>query len=112
MDVTTILELLEIEYTDNEEIRKVEIVHSIVEDAIRLYINEPSIPAQLEWIVTELTIKRYHLLEAEHLSGEGADVISYSYKDGNILEEYTDLLDTYIDNQTHPTSKLNKMKMI
>ena len=70
----------------------------MVESAICIKIGERVVPSMLNWLTNEVVIKRYQLLGAEHLQSEGIDVISSTFKTGDLLEEYQDYLDDYISN--------------
>ncbi len=66
---------------------------------ILAYINESEVPANLAFILNELTISRYNRLGSEGITSESVEGIQYSYMDNELLPYYT-YLDRYIENKT------------
>ena len=69
-----------------------------VENAVCLRVGEPQVPKMLEWLVNEVVIKRYQQIGTEHLLSEAIDVLSSTFKRGDMLEEYEAYLVYYIEN--------------
>lgn len=79
------------DYTEDE------LLEMIIEDcssALGAYLGLTEIPSQFEFIVVELTIKRYRKIGSEGLTAEQIDVISNTFEE-DPLSPYLVLLDTY-----------------
>lgn len=98
IQLNNVLTILDIEKSDRKKIEVVQLLFGMVEGAICLRIGEPIVPPALHWLTNEVVIKRYQLLGMEHLQSETIDVITNSIKRGNILDEYEDDIQSYIDN--------------
>ena len=109
LDKLTIL--LDIQNKD-KEITKLELILDDVTAQILLYINEPVIPAQLEWVLVNATKKAYNMLNSEHLVSEGVDVISSSFKQGDLLDEFKEYLDLYIASYKDKDDKKASLKKV
>lgn len=81
------------------------------EQRVLNHINEKQLPAELEYIVTELTIARYNQLGSEGLNSENSDGVNISYNT-NLLSLYTKDLDKWIkDNKIQSNSRV-RMRLI
>lgn len=96
--LNTVTTILGIDKEDVDKLEVISLIFNMVEGALCLRIGETEVPKALEWLVDEVVIKRYQLLGAEHLLSETIDVIANSFKRGNLLEEYDDFIQNYIDN--------------
>lgn len=96
--LSQVCKVLNISQEDTDKIEVVTILFDVIESALALRIGEETVPKVLHWLVNEVVVKRYQLLGAEHLQSEGIDVISSTYKRGDIFGEYTQYIDAYIDN--------------
>lgn len=86
--------------TDKDEL--IESIIDIVEKPVLLYVNEPEVPIELQFIVIELAVARYNRLGSEGLSAEKIDVISNTYE-SDILKPYYGTLNEY--NNRHKGAK-------
>ena len=93
-----VCKVLGIADSDESAISILQITFEYIESAVCLRIGESSVPKALEWLVSEVVIKRYQLIGAEHLLSESIDVIASTFKRGDILDDYEDYLQSYIDN--------------
>lgn len=96
--LNSVLTILDISKNDHKKVEVIQLLFNMVEGAICLRIGEPQVPKALEWLANEVVIKRYQLLGAEHLQSETIDVIANSFKRGDLLSEYEDYIDSYINN--------------
>lgn len=96
--LSNVLTILGISQEDEKKVEVVTLLFNMVEDAISLRVGEPQVPKALEWLSSEIVIRRYQLLGAEHLQSETIDVIGTTFKRGDILAEYTEYIDSYINN--------------
>ena len=74
-----------------------ELVNEIIEltkDKILNYINKTELPYELEFVLVELSIKRYNRIGREGISSESVDGKSVSYEDN--FESCKQYLDDYI----------------
>lgn len=94
--LSNVLTLLSIDGSDTEKIKVIEILFGIVESAICVKVGAKEVPKLLEWMATEVVVKRYQLIGAEHLEAESIDVISSTFKSGDFLEEYEDFIEDYL----------------
>jgi hypothetical protein len=76
-----------------DEIQKITLFLNDAQNAVRLYINSPIVPDELNFIVEEMAIKRYRMVGSEHLNSETIGNVSFSYSEG--LTEYKTFLDQH-----------------
>ena len=69
------------------------VLASHTQNAVRLYINAPIVPDELNFIVEEMAIKRFRMVGSEHLNSETIGNVSFSYSEG--LAEYRTFLDQH-----------------
>ena len=80
--------------TDDSEDELLETILLDCEQMLRMYIGAKEVPMELEWIITELSVKRYRKIGSEGLKAEQIDVISNTYEDDPLAPYYT-TIDTY-----------------
>ena len=85
--------LLGISNNDNEELLN-EIIE-LTKSKILNYINKAELPMELEFILIELSIKRFNRIGSEGFSSESVDGRTMSYE-GSEFEGYEKYLDDYI----------------
>ena len=85
--------LLGITNNDNEELLR-EIIE-ITEAKILNYINSSELPKQLEFVLVELSIKRFNRIGSEGFASETVDGKTMSYEESE-FEGYEKYLDDYI----------------
>ena len=85
--------LLGITNNDNEELLR-EIIE-ITEAKILNYINSSELPKQLEFVLVELSIKRFTRIGSEGFTSETVDGKTMSYEESE-FEGYEKYLDDYI----------------
>ena len=85
--------LLGITNNDNEELLR-EIIE-ITKSKILSYINEIEIPTELEFVLVELSIKRFNRIGSEGFVSETVDGKTMSYEESE-FEGYKKYLDDYI----------------
>ena len=96
--------LLGITNNDNEELLR-EIIE-ITKSKILSYINEIEIPIELEFVLVELSIKRFNRIGSEGFTSETVDGKTMSYEESE-FEGYEKYLDDYIcKNNTNKGFKL------
>lgn len=103
------IELLNVS-DDKESVTVVQHVLDLVIDRVLAYIDEKEVPRNLEWIVVELTIKRYHMLGSEHLNSASVEGLNASYRTDDFLGEYKDFLDAYVLSKSEP-KKISSRKV-
>ena len=74
--------------TDNSEDELLETILLDCEQMLRMYIGAKEVPMELEWIITELSVKRYRKIGSEGLKEEQIDVITNTFEDGEPLAPY------------------------
>lgn len=92
MDYIEKLKLL-LNIEEQEEL--LEEIVNITKDKLLLYLNKEEIPSELEWILIELSIKRYNKIGSEGMSSENTDGSNVTYEDDELLE-YKVYLDRYL----------------
>ena len=111
-ELTKVLTVLEIDSADEVEIEKVTVLTEFVESALLTYINEETVPLSLNWIVNECVILRYRMIGVENLTSEGISSISSSFREIDILKNYTVYLDSYIENKPVKSTNIRKVRML
>lgn len=68
---------------------------NITKDKLLLYLKKDSIPKELEWVLIELSIKRFNRIGSEGMSSETTDGSTSTYEEDE-LASYTVYLDEYL----------------
>lgn len=97
---------LEISSSDKDEL--LESLIKRCSQPVLNYINLPTIPKELEYIVIELVLARYNRLGSEGLNSESVDGVSYNYS-ADILAPYRLDLDSWLCNNPYCETK-NRVK--
>ena len=95
MDLLKVKLLLGVEPADDSQDTLLDAIADIAVTRILAYIGETELPTALEWIATELVIKRYNRLTAEGLVTEGVNGITHKWET-DALDEYRPELDAYV----------------
>ena len=90
-----VLKLLGISISDTAKVAIVDILLAQSQNKICAYINASLVPAELNFIVCELTVERYNKLGSEGFTSESIEGIQYSYNP-NELAQYKVYLDRYV----------------
>jgi hypothetical protein len=97
MTISEIIQtILGITVVETEKIALVDLIIEQSQAKICAYINASIVPAELNFIIIELTIERYNKIGSEGLLSESIEGIQYSYSDTFELERYTTYLDRYV----------------
>ena len=80
--------------TDQDSL--IEEIYNIATQKILNIIGESTVPTELEWIVTELTIERFNRIGSEGIQSESVDGKSTTYND-NDIEKYMSYINNYIN---------------
>lgn len=88
-----IKELLGIEGIEKDKLLNQ--IINVVSKRILTYVGIQLFPADLEWILIEITCVRYNMLGSEGIHSEQNEGIKYIYID-NLLDPYREYLDAYI----------------
>lgn len=80
--------------TDNKDDALLEVLVDDCRAMLISYLGQVEVPMQLEFIITELAIKRYRKIGSEGLKSEQIDVISNTFEDDPLQTYYT-TIDTY-----------------
>lgn len=84
---------------DSKDELLMSILH-LCQSPVLSYINEVKLPAQLEWVIIEMSIIRFNKIKSEGLTSESIDGGSVSFID-NAFNLYKQDLDTYIANKNN-----------
>lgn len=98
---------LKLGITDKEQDDLLMVLLGDAKDYMSIYIESKEIPAELEFIIEEVTIKRYRKLGSEGISTEKIDVLSTSYKSDDFYE-YKPLMKLYKNNNV----KIRKLRTL
>lgn len=99
--VSNVLELIS-DATTTE--RKVEIIEGMVTQKVLNYISQEELPTELEYIVQELTIKRFNRLGSEGMSSTSQEGLSMSWNDDD-FSFYKDDLDAWLEENSPDNNK-------
>ena len=94
----SVCKILSVSEEDTKAVEVLTILFEHIGNAVMLRIGETQIPKMLEWLVNEVVVKRYQQIGTEHLLSEAIDVLSSTFKRGDMLEEYEPYLTYYIEN--------------
>lgn len=84
--------------------RKVEIIEGMVTQKVLNYISQDELPTELEYIVQELTIKRFNRLGSEGMSSTSQEGLSMSWNDDD-FSFYKDDLDAWLEENNPENNK-------
>ena len=91
--------------TDDSEDELLETILLDCEQMLRMYIGAKEEPMELEWIITEHSVKRYRKIGSEGLKEEQLDDITNTFTDGEPLAPYHSILNDY-------KRKSNRLRML
>lgn len=106
---------------DNDE--KIAAIKELTEDRLRVLLSlplttdddgkivKPSIPASLEYIVTEVTIRRFNRIGSEGLSSHTVEGETMTWPDDD-FEPYNSDIQAFLDAQDDPSSKRGRVRFI
>lgn len=95
--LNNILKILGISSTNTEKVALVELLIEQSKAKVCAYIDSTTVPAELNFIIIELTIDRYNKVGSEGLASESIEGIQYSYATSFELEPYAAYLDKYVN---------------
>lgn len=84
--------------------RKVEIIEEMTAQRLLNYINQKEVPATLQHIVDEVTIKRFNRLGSEGMKSTSQEGLSMTFDESD-FEEFKDELDAWIAANSPKDSK-------
>lgn len=94
---------------DDDMLELLKVVLRQAEGRVLAYIGEIVYPQELEWILTEIAVRRYNSIGSEGIHSELNEGIQYIYE-RNMLDEFKEELDHW--KRTNNPSTLGKFKMI
>ena len=95
-DIDTILEnvKLKLSITDDSGDALLEVLLNDAYNYMMIYFDG-KVPLELQFVMENVTIKRYRKLGAEGISIEKIDVLSTTYESGDDFAEYFDIMKKY-----------------
>lgn len=106
---------------DNDE--KIAAIKTITEDRLRVLLSlkssvddygkiiKPEIPASLQYIVTEVSIRRFNRIGSEGLASHTVEGETMTWPDDD-FEPYNSDIQAYLDAQDDPSSKRGRVRFI
>lgn len=89
---------------DNSKDDLLTIILAQAANKVNLAINSTTLPAQLEWVVVEMAIKRFNKLGSEGVASESVDGITKTYEgEATELDAYASYLTSY--SSVNPVAK-------
>ena len=78
---------------------QVEAIYNNIAERLLHRIKDTEIPAELEYIVDEATIRRFNRIGSEGMKSESVEGHSVTYIDGDELEPYESVIVAYLEEQ-------------
>lgn len=106
---------------DNDE--KIAAIKELTEDRLRVLLSlplrmsdegeliKPPIPASLEYIVTEVTVRRFNRIGSEGLSSHTVEGETMTWPDDD-FEPYNSDIQAFLDAQEDPSSKRGRVRFL
>lgn len=100
-DIDTILDNIKIKLsiTDNSEDDLLEILLNDAYNYMMIYFDG-EVPAELQFVMENVAVKRYRRLGAEGIAVEKIDVLSTTYESGDDFAEYIPIMTKYKENKS------------
>ena len=76
---------------------QVEAIYNNIAERLLHRIKDTEIPAELEYIVDEATIRRFNRIGSEGMKSESVEGHSVTYIDGDELEPYESVIVAYLE---------------
>jgi hypothetical protein len=100
-DIETILNNLKLKLsiTDDSQDDLLELLFNDAYNYMMIYFDG-EVPIELQFIMENVTVKRYRKLGAEGISIEKIDVLSTTYESGDDFTEYLSIMQKFKNNKT------------
>jgi hypothetical protein len=82
-----------------DEDKKLNIIITLTENRLKALLNVDTVPSELEYIVTEVSIARFNRIGSEGLSGHTVEGEALTFKD-NDFDQYADDIQAWRDAQS------------
>lgn len=92
---------IDIEPTQKQE-ELLDVIVTITEMKMKAYVDP--IPEELQYIVTEVAIKRYNRIGSEGMTSESVEGHSISFSNSD-FDEYLDAIESYLNKNSEVTRK-------
>lgn len=100
-DIETILDNLKLKLsiTDDSQDDLLELLFNDAYNYMMIYFDG-EVPIELQFVMENVTVKRYRRLGAEGISIEKIDVLSTTYESGDDFTEYLNIMQKFKNNKT------------
>lgn len=105
-----LLELLDLQDVGDEQRKKLQTIMDITSDRLKVKLGTSSVPAQLSYIVTEVSIIRFNRIGSEGLSSHTVEGESQSFS-GDDFSPYESDIQAWID-ENKGTSRRGRIRFI
>ncbi|EEP7676859.1 phage head-tail connector protein [Listeria monocytogenes] len=105
--MTTTEQVLKLINGNQEE--QISIIKELTEKRLKTMLREDTIPPQLDYIVTDVTLKRYNRIGNEGMSSYSQEGLSFSFPDSD-FKEYVDEIKVYLEMSGNSSVKKGKVR--
>lgn len=107
--MTTTEQVLKLINGNQEE--QISVIKELTEKRLKAMLREDTIPPQLDYIVTEVTLKRYNRIGNEGMSSYSQEGISFSFPDSD-FKEYVDEINQHLETNGNGLVKKGKVNFL
>ncbi|EAF6697309.1 hypothetical protein AUQ54_01655 [Listeria monocytogenes] len=94
----------------NQE-EQISVIKELTEKRLKAMLREGSIPPLLDYIVTDVTLKRYNRIGNEGMSSYSQEGLSFSFPDSD-FKEYADEINLYLEMSGNGSVKKGKVRFV
>lgn len=99
-----VLRLLELDDVDDVTKAKLETIWNITSDRLRMKLGTETVPAELSYIITEVTVARFNRIGSEGLSSHTVEGETMNWSNDD-FEPYKDDIQAWIDEHQNESRK-------
>lgn len=108
LDIKRLLGLADVPDRDED----LELIQSLVSSQLKMRLGiTTDVPAELDYIVTEVSVIRFNRISSEGMSAETKEGYTASFNGGNLFADYAADIQNYLD-QTAATPDERKLRFI
>lgn len=91
---------------------KLEQILDITSQRLCVMLNASTVPAELQYIVIEVAIKRYNRIGSEGVSSHNVQGEQMQWNSADDFDEYKDEMQAWLDAQEDPTTMKGRIRFI
>lgn len=91
--------------------QKIEVIQQLTEQRLKALIKRDTVPAELDYIVTEVTLRRYNKIGLEGITSYSQEGLTEQF-DMNDFEPFMDDINAWLDDNEEPMKTKYKVRFL